>query len=37
VTAGRVRAIADPYLIAPSPRVVEALTALARAIRTDGP
>lgn len=32
VTTGRVRAIADPYLIAPSPRVAEALTALARAL-----
>jgi ABC-type Fe3+-hydroxamate transport system substrate-binding protein len=37
VAAGRVRAIADPYLIAPSPRVADALAALARAIRTDAP
>jgi iron complex transport system substrate-binding protein len=32
VAAHRVRAITDPYLLAPSPRVAEALTALARAI-----
>jgi iron complex transport system substrate-binding protein len=33
VGAGRVRALDDAYLIAPSPRVAEALAALARAIR----
>ena len=33
VTAGRVRALDDAYLIAPSPRVAEALAALARAIQ----
>jgi iron complex transport system substrate-binding protein len=33
VAAGRVRALADPYLIAPSPRVAQALTALAAAIQ----
>jgi iron complex transport system substrate-binding protein len=33
VAAGRVRALDDAYLIAPSPRVAEALAALARAIR----
>jgi iron complex transport system substrate-binding protein len=33
VAAHRVRALADPYLIAPSPRVAEALAALAQAIR----
>jgi iron complex transport system substrate-binding protein len=33
VAAHRVRAIADPFLIAPSPRVAEALAALAQAIR----
>jgi iron complex transport system substrate-binding protein len=32
VAAGRVRALDDAYLIAPSPRVAEALAALARAI-----
>ena len=33
VTNGRVRALDDAYLIAPSPRVAEALAALARAIQ----
>jgi ABC-type Fe3+-hydroxamate transport system substrate-binding protein len=33
VTSGRVRALDDAYLIAPSPRVAEALAALANAIR----
>lgn len=33
VTAGRVRALDQPYLIAPSPRVAEALATLAEAIR----
>jgi iron complex transport system substrate-binding protein len=33
VATGRVRALDDAYLIAPSPRVAEALAALARAIR----
>ncbi|HEU4729740.1 MAG TPA: helical backbone metal receptor [Kofleriaceae bacterium] len=33
VTSGRVRALSDAYLIAPSPRVAEALAALARAIQ----
>jgi iron complex transport system substrate-binding protein len=33
VTAGRVRALDDAYLIAPSPRVAEALAALAKAIQ----
>jgi iron complex transport system substrate-binding protein len=33
VASGRVRALDDAYLIAPSPRVAEALAALARAIR----
>jgi iron complex transport system substrate-binding protein len=33
VAAGRVRALDDAYLIAPSPRVAEALAALARAIQ----
>jgi iron complex transport system substrate-binding protein len=33
VAAGRVRALDDAYLIAPSPRVAEALAALERAIR----
>jgi len=33
VAAGRVRALADPYLLAPSPRVPEALAALAAALR----
>jgi len=33
VTGGRVRAIADAYLIAPSPRVAEALDALTRALQ----
>jgi iron complex transport system substrate-binding protein len=33
VTAHRVRALDQPYLIAPSPRVAEALAALAAAIR----
>ena len=33
VAAGRVRALDAPYLIAPSPRVAEALAELARAIR----
>lgn len=32
VAAHRVRAITDPYLLAPSPRVAEALAALARAL-----
>jgi iron complex transport system substrate-binding protein len=32
VASGRVRALSDPYLIAPSPRVAEALAALAAAI-----
>jgi iron complex transport system substrate-binding protein len=35
VAAHRVRALDDAYLIAPSPRVAEALAALARAIRTN--
>ena len=35
VTAHRVRALADAYLIAPSPRVAEALAALAKAIRPE--
>jgi iron complex transport system substrate-binding protein len=33
VTTGRVRALDDAYLIAPSPRVAEALAALAKAIQ----
>jgi iron complex transport system substrate-binding protein len=33
VTTGHVRALSDAYLIAPSPRVAEALAALARAIQ----
>ncbi len=33
VAAGRVRALDDAYLIAPSPRVAEALAALAKAIQ----
>jgi iron complex transport system substrate-binding protein len=33
VAAHRVRAIADPFLVAPSPRVAEALAALALALR----
>jgi iron complex transport system substrate-binding protein len=33
VASGRVRALSDAYLIAPSPRVPEALAALAAAIR----
>jgi iron complex transport system substrate-binding protein len=33
VKAGRVYAMSDPYLVAPSPRVQEALDALARALR----
>lgn len=33
VTARRVHAIAEPYLIAPSPRVAEALAALAAALK----
>ncbi|HEX3761437.1 MAG TPA: helical backbone metal receptor [Kofleriaceae bacterium] len=33
VAAHRIRAIADPYLIAPSPRVAEALAALAEALQ----
>jgi iron complex transport system substrate-binding protein len=33
VAAGRVVAITEPYLMAPSPRVALALTAIARAIR----
>jgi iron complex transport system substrate-binding protein len=33
VAAHRVRALTDPYLIAPSPRVAEALAALAQALR----
>jgi iron complex transport system substrate-binding protein len=36
VTAGRVRALQDAYLIAPSPRVAEALATLAKAIALDG-
>jgi iron complex transport system substrate-binding protein len=32
VAANRIRALQDPYLIAPSPRVADALTALTRAI-----
>jgi iron complex transport system substrate-binding protein len=32
VATGRVRALSEPYLIAPSPRVTEALDVLARAI-----
>lgn len=32
VTSGRVRALDAPYLVAPSPRVAEALAALAKAI-----
>ena len=35
VAAHRVRALSDAYLIAPSPRVAEALAALARAIRPE--
>jgi ABC-type Fe3+-hydroxamate transport system substrate-binding protein len=33
VATGRVHALAEPYLIAPSPRVAEALDALARALK----
>jgi iron complex transport system substrate-binding protein len=33
VSSGRVRALDDAYLIAPSPRVAEALAALAKALR----
>jgi iron complex transport system substrate-binding protein len=37
VTGGRVRALDDAYLIAPSPRVAEALGALAKAIQEREP
>jgi iron complex transport system substrate-binding protein len=37
VTAGRVRALSEPYLIAPSPRVSEALDVLAKAIAPASP
>jgi iron complex transport system substrate-binding protein len=37
VTAGRIRALDAAYLIAPSPRVAEALATLAEALRDPGP